>query len=421
MTKCKAVLIGMPSVSGTLHWLTVTSLMRLENPLRTGFQIIPRRRVDKARNKLAMDALKKGYDYLFFFDDDNPIPPDTLVKLLEDDKDIVSAPISTRGGDHQVNAYYGKEYDGIRIYSHIEQFRDEGYLHRIDACGMACTLIKRTVLEALCKKHGDSMFAFTERVFDKPIKVGDKTYKRRTMSEDFEFSERAVDAGFEIWLDTRIRPIHLTEFNYIQWEPANINTAEYWDKAWSREGKDTWRQYPLTFQKVAENVSFEDTVLDVGCGAGVLLDTLKPLCKDVMGLDISPKAIEILESRGIHGKVGTLPKIDFPDKSFDVVVATETLEHLDEPNLLLEEMKRVAREKIIISVPDNVLGPEKEKEHRQLFTNDSLHQLLSEHFEVVQIESFADSFQTPNVMIRLPTLLAVCNGKKAREVQSSLN
>jgi len=199
----------------------VTSLLRLESPLRVGFKIVPRKRIDKARNEIAMQTLRQGYDYLLFIDDDNPVPPDTLGKLLEDDKDIVSVPILARKAkedeEHQLCAYYGKEYDGVRIYSHIKKFREEGYLHKIDACGMGCTLIKRKVLEALYKKHGEAMFAFTETVFDKPIKVGSKEYKCRTMSEDFEFSERAVDAGFEIWLDTRIRPIHFGEVEYFQW------------------------------------------------------------------------------------------------------------------------------------------------------------------------------------------------------------
>jgi GT2 family glycosyltransferase len=38
------------------------------------------------------------------------------------------------------------------------------------------------------------------------------------MSEDAEFSERAVKAGFEIWVDERIKPIHLTSLGYVQYK-----------------------------------------------------------------------------------------------------------------------------------------------------------------------------------------------------------
>lgn len=408
MTKPSTVLIGMPSYSGQIHWLTVMSLLRLESPLRVGVAIAPRRRVDKARNEIVMRCLKQGYDYLFFMDDDNPVPPETLKRFLEDDKDIVCAPILTRKADengHVLCCYEQYQEGGYRFYRSIEKF-SEGDLHQIDACGMGCTLIKRKVLEELYKKHGQSMFEFTKTVFDEPVILQGKSCGCRTMSEDFEFSERAVDAGFEIWCDTRIRPIHLGESEYLQWQPPP-DTASYWDAIWEYEGKDTWRKYPETFKRVARCVTQDDMVLDVGCGAGVLLDILKP-CKGRVGLDISPKAVEILTSKGIKGKVGTLPKIDFPDKSFDVVIATETLEHLDDPSSLLAEMKRVARKKVIVSVPDNVLGPDEEKEHKQKFTYDDFYELLRQHFERVQIETFNDTFEAKTCNISLPTLLAVC-------------
>lgn len=385
----------------------VTTLLRLEYPCLLGFVIVPRKRIDKARNEIAVNALWNKYDYLLFIDDDNPVPPDTITKFLEDDKDIVTAPILTRKmdktGNYTLCVYKAKEYDGVRIYSNVRTFK-EGYLHQIDACGMGCTLIKRKVLETLHKKYKDYMFEFGK--IEKPIKIGEKLYKARTTSEDMEFCERAVDAGFEIWVDTRIRPLHLIGQNQVQWNPPNINTASYWDEVWAREGQDTWRKYPLTFQKIACHVTAEDSVLDVGCGVGILLDILKP--REVAGLDISPKAIEILKSKGIQGKVGTLPKIDFPDKSFDVVVATETLEHLDDPESLIQEMKRVARKKVIVTVPNNTLPPSVEKEHRQIFTKFRLNEMLSKYFTKVEIGEFKDDFKTPNVNISLPTLLAVC-------------
>jgi len=192
---------------------------------------------------------------------------------------------------------------------------------------------------------------------------------------------------------------------------GNINTAAYWDRIWAKEGQDTWRKYPLTFRKIASHIDPQDAVLDVGCGIGIFLDIIRPHCKAVAGLDISPVAINLLKSKGIEGKVGELPEISYPDKSFDVVVATEIVEHLDDPVALLKEAVRVARKKVIFTVPDNVLGPEEFAEHRQLFTKDTLEELLHQFFDDFQIESFADTFPTPTFKISLPTLLAVCNVK----------
>ena len=54
-------------------------------------------------------------DYILFVDDDNPIPQNTLLKMLEDDKDIVTCPILTRNpnkdGKHDICCYYAEERD----------------------------------------------------------------------------------------------------------------------------------------------------------------------------------------------------------------------------------------------------------------------------------------------------------------------
>lgn len=165
---------------------------------------------------MALQTLNGGFDYLFMVDDDNPIPSDTLIKFIDDDKDVVIAPILTRNpdteGKHSLCAFYAKEEtingETLRMYHNIKDFREDGDLHQIDAGGTGCMLIKRHVLEAMHKKYGEYMFEFGD------ITVGGQ---RRTMSEDCEFSERIVDLGFELWLDERVRPVHLAGFNVVRY------------------------------------------------------------------------------------------------------------------------------------------------------------------------------------------------------------
>lgn len=223
--KPKTILIGMPSGSGFIPTTVVQSLLQLHKPYACGFMTVERQRIDKARNYIAMEALKQGFDYLLFVDDDNPIPPDTLEKLIEDDKDIVTVPILSRSpnkdGVHKLCSMYANEVtvDGkpLKLYTPITEFRDKGYLHKVDATGTGCILIKRQVLEALHKQYKDDIFEFGDIRFKKKIKVNGVEYDRRTMSEDAEFSERAIAAGFEIWLDDRIRPLHLTNQGSVQY------------------------------------------------------------------------------------------------------------------------------------------------------------------------------------------------------------
>ena len=222
----KTVLIGMPCVSGMVPSVMVQSLLQLHKPYPCAFMSVERQRIDKARNACALEALRTGADYLLFLDDDNPVPPDALELMLADDKDIVIVPILGRvpdkQGRHPLCAFYAQtvEVDGkpLRLYRNIEQFRDAGPLHNVDAGGTGCMLIKRRVLEALFAKHRDHIFEFGDIRFGQKITVDGVEYDRRTMSEDCEFSERAVDAGFEIWMDERIKPFHITSFNLIQWQ-----------------------------------------------------------------------------------------------------------------------------------------------------------------------------------------------------------
>lgn len=225
MDKPKTILVGIPSGAGYMPTMMVQSLLNLHKPLPCQLSIIDRQRVDKARNEFVKMCLAGGFDYLFMIDDDNPIPPDTLEKFLEDDKDIVIAPILSRNpnknGIHDLCAFYSHEHkvDGkkLKLYDNITEFKDEGYLHKIDGAGCGAILIKRKVLEVLFKKYEGLVFEFGDIKFKKPITINEIEYKRRTMSEDCEFSERAIKHGFEIWLDERVKPFHITRLGVVQY------------------------------------------------------------------------------------------------------------------------------------------------------------------------------------------------------------
>ena len=218
------VLIGMPCGSGQVPATMVSSLLQLHKPCPCAFMVVERQMIEIARNGIAMEGLQKGASHVLFLDDDNPVPPDTLEKLLEADKDIVIAPILTRNpdkdGNHSLCAFYSETVDGKRIYRNVTEFRDKGLLHRIDGGGTGCMLIKTTVLAKMFSVYSNRWFERTREVFEKPIVVDGKEYTERTMSEDVLFCERAVDLGFEVWLDERIRPMHISGNKYVVWQPG---------------------------------------------------------------------------------------------------------------------------------------------------------------------------------------------------------
>lgn len=116
-----------------------------------------------------------------------------------------------------------------------------------------------------------------------------------------------------------------------------------WDRCSSREE-----------QRIAATVDLVppslDSVLDVGCGDGRLLHVLARRARRAVGVDLHLEPLRRLKVRSVAGSAVQLP---FRDCTFDLVLATEILEHLfpQDRQLAIAEMRRVSRELILISVP----------------------------------------------------------------------
>lgn len=189
---------------------------------------------------------------------------------------------------------------------------------------------------------------------------------------------------------------------------SNINLQPgYWDRIWTQEGTATWRRYPGCFGRICWAVGHFNQVLELGCGTGVLARQLVEFGNIVTGLDISQAAIAQLPPE-IQGIVATLPEIPLPDHSFDVVVATETLEHLEDDRACLQAAVRVLRPggRAYFAVPNNCLGPEEEPEHLRIYTPEFMQALLSPYGDVF-LETFVDEFVVaPGQIVAMPTILA---------------
>lgn len=99
-------------------------------------------------------------------------------------------------------------------------------------------------------------------------------------------------------------------------------------------------------------------ILDAGCGEGFAMRAvLGGTSAEVVGLDGSAEALRVAGAlnpgRGLAA--GDLYALPFPDRSFDLVVCMEVLEHLDEPARGLRELCRVSAGWLLLSVPDEPL------------------------------------------------------------------
>lgn len=102
-----------------------------------------------------------------------------------------------------------------------------------------------------------------------------------------------------------------------------------------------------------------ESVLDVGCGEGFTLKRLKAkkIGKVFKGVDLEKEAIRLgrRENPKLDLNIGDIYNLKFKDNSFDLVISTEVLEHLEKPSIALKELARVSKKYILLSVPNEPL------------------------------------------------------------------
>lgn len=157
-------------------------------------------------------------------------------------------------------------------------------------------------------------------------------------------------------------------------------------------------------QFLADRVQQPSQALNVGIGSGYLEGLLAKKGVDVSCLDPSRAAIERIRKRlglGEKARVGYSQSIPFPESSFDYVIMSEVLEHLDDAVLeeTLLEVRRVLRAggQFIGTVPADenlqagiVVCPScggrfHRWGHVQSFSRERLAGLLGRYFEKVQV------------------------------------
>ena len=103
------------------------------------------------------------------------------------------------------------------------------------------------------------------------------------------------------------------------------------------------------------------SVLDVGCGEGVLTeqwaDRIAP--GRIVGIDLEDPKLAAERAGRRRPNLTFAPmeveRLEFGDCEFELVAATEVLEHVTQPELALSEMARVAGRHLLVSVPHEPL------------------------------------------------------------------
>jgi hypothetical protein len=132
------------------------------------------------RNLSVQDFLEKTpFGYLLFIDCDQTFPPDTALRLMKHDKDIVGATYRLRGGDHHMLLF--------PLPGRSLTLEDTG-LHEVAAVPTGCLLIKRSVFAT--QPH--SWFTYTP----------DQDIPGAFLSDDTSFCKRMREEhGLQVHVD----------------------------------------------------------------------------------------------------------------------------------------------------------------------------------------------------------------------------
>ena len=106
---------------------------------------------------------------------------------------------------------------------------------------------------------------------------------------------------------------------------------------------------------VAEQIERNSTVLELAGGTGEISVRISHKAKSVVCTDLSAKMLKVARKKAreidnIAFEIANLYSLNYDDHSFDVVIASQVLHLLDNPKKAADEIKRVAKEKIILPV-----------------------------------------------------------------------
>lgn len=180
-----------------------------------------------SRNMIIKRALENDCTHIFFMDDDMILPPDTLLKLIEHKKDIVSALYLLRSFPHRP-AFFDKAYENGRCKFTFLEKGMTGLIKGVN-CGLGAVLISTNVFKALEEPY---------------VRLGE--IEKDGWCDDVGFFNRCRQAGFDIYCDLDSPVGHMASLTI--W-------PEYNDGEWFTNYK-----HPDGNVRIAQNVPTKEEV-----------------------------------------------------------------------------------------------------------------------------------------------------------------
>jgi hypothetical protein len=183
--------------------------------------------IDQGRNQMATDALADGFDETMWIDSDVGFDPSDIERLRGHNLPIVCG----------IYPQKGRRVLACHVMPGTEKliFGDDGGLTEILYAGTGFLLVRREAYETIRREL--QLPLCNERFGGRPMvpyfqpmshieSVGSGTGGHWYLAEDFAFCERARQAGFKVFADTRVRLMHYGNYGY-SWEDAGMEIQRY--------------------------------------------------------------------------------------------------------------------------------------------------------------------------------------------------
>lgn len=141
----------------------------------------------------------------------------------------------------------------------------------------------------------------------------------------------------------------------------------FWDRFASYYDSFIDKVFRKTYKAILENIdsdlTISHTVLELGTGTGIIPFAIYSKVSSIVATDISPVMVRVANEKLAKSKIKNIEfqiqdsyNLAFPDKSFDVVIASNLLHLLYEPEKPIQEIKRVMKDNGIFIAPTLCVG-----------------------------------------------------------------
>jgi len=136
--------------------------------------------------------------------------------------------------------------------------------------------------------------------------------------------------------------------------------AKYYDSFIDKVFRKT---YKTILENIESDLNISHCVLEIGTGTGIIPFSIYSKVSSIVATDISPKMVRIanqklerLKIKNIDFQIQDSYNLAFPDKSFDIVIASNLLHLLYEPEKPINEIKRVMKDNGFFIAPTLCVG-----------------------------------------------------------------